>query len=189
MKRVVMMGPPGAGKGTQGALLALALGVNRYSTGEILREARAAGSKLGLEAKSFMDAGELVPDEVMLGIIDEALASPEASPGYVLDGFPRTVAQADGLNAMLERAGRPLDAVILLEVADDELVRRLSGRSLVDGRADDAPETVLRRLAVYAEETEPVVEWYRGTAVPVLSIDGSGSIETVQSSIQGQLGV
>lgn len=184
-----MMGPPGAGKGTQGALLALALGVHRYSTGEILREARAAGTKLGLEAKSFMDAGELVPDEVMLGIIDEALASPEASPGYVLDGFPRTVAQADGLSAMLERAGRPLDAVVLLQVADDELMRRLSGRSLADRRADDAPETVLKRLQVYADETEPVVRRYRETAVPVLDIDGSGSIDVIQSSIQERLGL
>jgi adenylate kinase len=144
---------------------------------------------LGLEAKSFMDAGELVPDDVMLGIIDEALASPEARPGYVLDGFPRTLAQAAGLSAILERAGRPLDAVVLLQVADDELVRRLSGRSLVDRRADDAPETVLKRLQVYADETEPVIRWYRETAVPVLDIDGSGSVDVIQSSIQERLGL
>lgn len=210
------MGPPGAGKGTQGERLSDDLGVPRYATGDMLRAARRKGTELGEQAAEYMDAGELVPDRVVLGIVREALAGPVASDGFVLDGFPRTVRQAEGLEGILSELGVSLDAVVYLDVPADELVRRLSSRRVCsecgtvarveDGgdadrscegcggelvqREDDRPATVRRRLDVYRERTEPVLDWYRGEAdVPVTEVDGTGSVEEVAGRLRERLGL
>lgn len=206
------MGPPGAGKGTQGELLAEEHGVPRYATGDMLRAARREGTVMGRQAAGYMDAGELVPDEVILGIVREALDRPEAADGYVLDGFPRTLPQARGLDAIVSERNESLDRVIYLDVAEAELVRRLSSRRVCpecgnvtrdaetgdacrsggcDGelvqREDDRPGTVRRRLEVYREQTRPVLEWYRESAVPVDEVDGTGSVEEVAARLRGSL--
>jgi len=201
------MGPPGAGKGTQGALLARRHGIPRYATGDLLREARREGTALGREAQRYMNAGELVPDDVILGMMREKLSSEEADGGFLLDGFPRTVAQVEGLDALLSDLGREIDAIVSLEVADEEIVRRLSSRRVcaecgrvasagaechelcqdcgngLKRRADDEPETVRRRLEVYREETAPVLEWYERSDTPVRKVCGGGSVEDVQARI------
>jgi adenylate kinase len=200
------MGPPGAGKGTQGELLARRYGVSRFSTGDILRAARRDGTQLGREAQRYMDAGELVPDDLILGMMREALVGPTAGKGFLLDGFPRTVAQAEGLDRLLAEIGRGLDVVVNLEVPDTEIVRRLSSRRVcaeceamapagsgageacdcggeLRTRTDDDPETVRRRLQVYHEQTEPVLAWYRDSATPVQSVPGSGPVEEVQERV------
>ena len=201
--RIVLMGPPGAGKGTQGEILERRYGVPRFSTGDILRAARRKGTDLGLRAQSYMDAGELVPDDVILGIIGEALVGDSARDGFILDGFPRTVAQAEGLTRMMDELGLQLDAVLNISVDDDEIVRRLSGRrvcsecglvadadaagdsdcadcsgKLVQRRDDDA-DTVRRRLEVYRDQTEPVLTWYRNAGRRVVDVDGMGSVEGI----------
>lgn len=200
------MGPPGAGKGTQGELLAGRYGIPRYSTGDILRAARHDGSELGQEAREYMDAGELVPDEVIRGLMRKVLLSAETGDGYLLDGFPRTVAQAEGLKDLLREVDQQLDAVVNLKVDDAEIVRRLSSRRVCEvcgaivrpeggidscpgcagqllSRPDDRPATVLRRLEVYREQTEPVLAWYRESCVTVLDIVGLGDVEQVQERI------
>jgi adenylate kinase len=178
------MGPPGAGKGTQGDLLARSLGVPRYSTGDILRKAQEEGTPLGREALRYMDAGELVPDDVILGIVGEVVSRPEAQRGFVLDGFPRTVVQARGLAGLLERRGERLDAVVDLLVEADEIRARLEAR----GRSDDTDDTIRRRLEVYRARTKPVLEWYDDSDVEVLSIDGVGLIQEIQQRIAERLG-
>jgi adenylate kinase len=207
--RLVIIGPPGAGKGTQAELLSRELAVPHFSTGDILREARRAETELGRRAQTYMDAGELVPDDVILRIMDEAL---QHSGGFLLDGFPRTVAQAEGLHRILAARDQRLDAVINLAVADEELVRRLSSRRICEDcgavaqaidrpasgvcsqcggklvqRPDDGPETIRRRLEVYRSQTEPVLRWYRGSDVPVLDIDGLGGVEDVQRRVAHRL--
>lgn len=186
-KHLIVMGPPGAGKGTQAARLAEAEGLCRVSTGDLLRSAAAAGTPLGKRAESTMRAGELVPDDVILGIVDEAIDQEACAEGAVFDGFPRTIEQARGLGKLLGRRGDELDRVIVLEVPEEEVVRRLSGRRVCKSceklyhigfnpprqegrcdvcggdlvqRPDDQPETIRRRLAVYREETEPVRAYY-----------------------------
>jgi len=181
--RLIIMGPPGAGKGTQGELLARRLGVPRHSTGDILRQALRAGSPMGVEARRFMHAGELVPDDVILGIIGEVLDRDESSRGFVLDGFPRTVAQAEGLAHLLAERDEQLDAVISLSVDDDEIMRRLSAR----GRKDDLEETIRRRLDVYRADTKPVLDWYEEAGVRVLEVQGVGDIDEIQEDILGYL--
>lgn len=205
------MGPPGAGKGTQGELLAERLGVPRYATGDILRRAVREQTELGREARRFVEAGELVPDDVVLGIVEEALARPEAGEGFVLDGFPRTVHQAEALAGIVEESGESLDAVLYLTVSEEELLRRLTGRRVcaecgtvtrpsdaAEGecpacggtlvqREDDRPETVRRRLRVYRERTEPVLAWYDRSDVPVHRVDGEGPIGEVQARIRERL--
>ncbi|MCL7963261.1 MAG: adenylate kinase [marine benthic group bacterium] len=206
--RIVLMGPPGAGKGTQGEILERRYDVPRFSTGDILRTARREGTEMGRRAQQYMDAGELVPDEVILGIMGEALAGEAARNGFILDGFPRTVAQAEGLARMLDELGINLDAVINISVEDDEIVRRLSGRrvcskcgvvvgpdakpdatcgecggALIQRRDDDAA-TVRRRLEVYREQTEPVLAWYRASGPSVVDVDGLGSVEGITKRVQ-----
>jgi len=204
------MGPPGAGKGTQGELLEQYLDAVRYSTGDMLREARRAGTELGRSAQTYMDAGELVPDEVVIGVVGEALAALSPDTSVILDGFPRTIPQAEGLAHILEAAGQRLDAVVNLVVPEDELVERLSSRRVcaecgtmapprsaanacaacggdLVQRRDDQPETVRRRLGVYREETAPVLEWYADSLVDLLGIDGLGSVEEIQGRIRERL--
>lgn len=206
------MGPPGAGKGTQGDRLAEALDVPRYATGDMLRAARREGTELGERAAEYMDAGELVPDEVVLAIVREVLSSDRASDGFVLDGFPRTVEQAERLGAILDDLGEDLDAVIYLDVPEEELVRRLSSRRVCSEcgevtaageertcsacggdlvqREDDRPDTVRRRLEVYRDRTEPVLAWYRDeTGAPVTEIDGTGTIDEVTARLRERVGL
>jgi adenylate kinase len=176
-RRILFLGPPGAGKGTQAAMIARALKVPHISTGAMLRDAVAAGSALGVQVESVMAAGDLVSDELVVAIVDERLGREDARCGYILDGFPRNVAQAEALNdAVLNAIG----TVVLLEVESDELVSRLVNRAALEGRADDNEETIRRRLDVYLSETSPLVEHY-GSAV--IRIDGMGSVEEVFARI------
>jgi adenylate kinase len=209
---IVLLGPPGAGKGTQGDRLAQRLGIPKIATGDVLRAALRDGTPLGLEAKAYMERGDLVPDAVILGIIREALAAPEQAKGAILDGVVRTTPQAEGLNSVLHGLGRKLDGVVIFEIADDELVTRLSGRTTCevcstpylgkspgelcpkgDGgklvrRKDDEPEAVRRRLEVYHAQTEPVIAWYTKAGAPVRHIDAVGSLEDVESRAVRALG-
>lgn len=204
---VVLLGPPGAGKGTQAQLLSATLGIPQLATGDILRAAAKAGTPLGLKAKSFMDSGALVPDDVILGIMRESLTA----RGAILDGVVRTVPQAEGLNQMLGDLHRPLNAVLLFEIPEDELVRRLSDRVVCEGcqtpymgrdpggscekcggtlvrRKDDEPEAVRNRLVVYKRQTAPVIEWYRTHGVPVHEINALGTVDEVHQRVLRALG-
>jgi adenylate kinase len=214
--RVVLLGPPGVGKGTQGRLLATGHGWALISTGEMLREASARRTSLGIEARRLMDAGHLVGDDVMIGLVKERTGDSDAAAGFVLDGFPRTVPQADALDVMLGERGQALDAAVSLAAPEDELVRRMSARrecpvckrayNLVsapprDGchcddhpaaelrrRADDAPETVKWRLEVYARETAPLLEYYRSRG-RLREVVGLGTFGEVYGSLARALGV
>jgi len=177
--RLIIMGPPGAGKGTQGELLARRLGISRYSTGDILRQALRDGTPMGLKARRNMHSGELVPDDVILGIVGEALDSEESSRGFLLDGFPRTVAQAEGLRALLLEMGQELDAIVDLSVDDAEIMRRLSTR----GRKDDLKETIRRRLDVYRAKKKALLDWYEHSGVRIVSVEGVGEIDEIQAYI------
>jgi adenylate kinase len=181
--RVVLLGPPGAGKGTQAQIIAGRLGVPAISTGDIFRANVSGETDLGLQAKSYMDAGDLVPDEITVAMVKDRLAEPDAKSGFLLDGFPRTIAQAEQLRDSLRELGNNLDCVLEMVVEEDELVRRLSGRRvLVDGewvqRDDDKPETVRHRLQVYREQTAPLSGWY-DTEGLLTRIDAIGAVEEV----------
>lgn len=181
--RLIIVGPPGAGKGTQGELLARRLGIPRYSTGDILRQALRDGTPMGLEAKRYMHAGELVPDDVILGIVGDVLGSDESAHGFLLDGFPRTVVQAEGLHRLLADMDQELDAIVNLSVPDEEIMKRLSTR----GRKDDLLDTIRRRLEVYRAQTEPVLEWHADSGVRILSVEGVGDIDEIQADILDRL--
>jgi adenylate kinase len=207
---LILLGAPGAGKGTQGSLLAEELGVPKIATGDILREAVRQETPLGIEARRYMDAGELVPDGVILGLIRDALADPAAAGGAILDGFPRNVAQAEALGEILEEGGRAIDAVLALEVAGDAIVQRMAGRRTdpvtgevyhvdhnpppaavaerVVQRPDDREETIRHRLEVYEASTRPLVEHYERSSVPVHRIDGDRPIEAVQRDLLSIIG-
>jgi len=181
--RVVLLGPPGAGKGTQAQIIAGQLGVPAISTGDIFRANVSGGTELGRRAKSFMDAGELVPDEITVAMVAGRLAEPDAADGFLLDGFPRTIPQAERLDEALAEQGHRLDSVLELIVDEDEVVRRLSGRRLlVDGewvtREDDKPETVRRRLDVYRQLTAPLTAFYAATGL-LRQIDAIGEVAHV----------
>ncbi len=181
--RVVLLGPPGAGKGTQAQVIAGRLGVPAISTGDIFRANVSGRTELGLQAKSYMDAGDLVPDEITVAMVKDRLAEPDAKGGFLLDGFPRTIAQAEQLRDSLRELGNTLDCVLEMAVEEDELVRRLSGRRvLVDGewiqRDDDKPETVRHRLQVYREQTAPLSGWYESEGL-LTRIDAIGAVEEV----------
>ncbi len=176
MVRLILLGPPGAGKGTQAARLADELKAPHISTGVILREAAAAGTELGNKAKEIMDQGRLVGDDVMLGIIRERLAEDDCASGYILDGFPRTIPQARALDELLEERSAPPVVIANLELDEDELRRRIAGRRSEDQRSDDSEETMLHRFAVYQEQTRPLLNYY-GSRVSAL--DGKGSIDDV----------
>lgn len=200
---VVLLGPPGAGKGTQGERIAVSLGVPKIATGDVLRAAVKAGTKLGLEAKAYMDRGDLVPDAVILGIMKDALAEPAHAKGVILDGVVRTVPQAEGLATVTKELGRQVDVVLDFVISDDLLVDRLSGRTTCDTcqkpftgltigdkcpnndggtlvrRKDDEPEAIRNRLTVYHAQTKPVLDWYVGQGANVVQIDAVGSFDDV----------
>lgn len=180
--RIVLLGPPGSGKGTQAALLSQRLGVAHISTGALLRAAVKAGTGLGLKASEYMDAGELVPDELMLGLIEERLGEDDVEPGFILDGYPRNLAQAESLDAVLERIGQPAQLALEVTVNEDEIVRRLASRAREEGRSDDTEEVVRNRLRVYAEQTAPVAGHYRERGL-LKSVDGMGGIEEVNARL------
>jgi len=185
-RRLLFLGPPGAGKGTQAMRLARAIGVPHISTGAMLRQAVAEGTDLGQRAEAIMAAGNLVPDDLMIAMVAERLGRDDAACGYLLDGFPRNVHQAAALDGTI--GDGVLEAVVLLEVAEDELVERLLIRARQEGRADDNEETIRRRLQVYYEETEPLVAYYPAHQVEVITIDGVGLIDDVFSRIVMTLG-
>ncbi len=178
MLKIVLLGAPGSGKGTQGAELATRYGVPQIATGDLLREAVAEDTELGHAAKAAMDAGELVSDETVIAMIRDRLTEPDAENGFILDGFPRSLAQAEELDSLLTELDRPLQRVIHLQVDTEEIVQRLTDR----GRGDDTEETIRNRLAVFADQTEPLVEYYesRGLLTPV---NASGTIEDIQARI------
>ena len=211
---IILFGAPGAGKGTQGERLADQFGMLKLSTGDLLRDAVKKGTRLGLEARRFMDAGELVADSVILGLVGEVMAQQKGGKGVIFDGFPRTVPQAEALTRLLDDLGMKLDGVLLLDVADDEIVRRLSGRiscpscgsvynlysdpprvagtcdrcgAALTQRDDDKEDTVRRRLAVYREQTEPVVAFYRTHGVPVHTIAGDRGVDEIQADLRAVL--
>ncbi len=180
------MGPPGAGKGTQAKAVAEHFGVPAISTGDIFRANVNGGTPLGVEAKRYMDAGEYVPDEVTNNMVRSRIAEPDAGNGFLLDGYPRTLAQVTELDAMVEATGHQLDAVLVLTVDQDAVVGRLLKRAEIEGRADDTEDVIRRRLEVYAEETEPLIEVYAARGL-VVSVDGLGEIDEVQKRIFGAL--
>lgn len=180
--RLVLLGAPGSGKGTQAARLRQHLQVPHISTGDLLRAEVAAGSKLGLEAKEVMAAGKLVSDEILLGMLEDRFSRPDTGNGFILDGYPRNLAQAAALDTMLERLGTPMDCAVQLEVPNELLVERIAGRAKAEGRADDSPDSVRTRLKVYDEQTAPVVEFYRQHGQLTI-VDGVGSLDEVFNRI------
>ncbi|MDZ7374065.1 MAG: adenylate kinase [candidate division KSB1 bacterium] len=211
--RLVLLGPPGSGKGTHGAWLSQKYGIPSISTGDILRAAVAAGTALGKKAQGYMDAGQLVPDDLIVAMIEERLAEADCTAGFLLDGFPRTVAQAEALDALLARRGWKLDGVLQLDVDPEEIVRRLTSRRVCKScgkifnlvtnpppangrcpecggeivqRSDDTEATVRNRLRVYREQTDPLVDFYRKRGL-LLTVRGNGSIDEVRERIRQTL--
>ncbi len=176
MVRLILLGPPGAGKGTQAAKLAAELKIPHISTGVILREAGEKGTELGKKAKAVMDAGQLVSDDIMLGIIRERLSAKDCERGYILDGFPRTIPQAKALDELLARKAEPPVVIVNLELDQNELRRRIAGRRNEAARSDDAEATVLSRFQVYQEKTRPLLDYYGDRVRP---IDGKGSVPEI----------
>lgn len=182
--KVVMLGPPGAGKGTQAQLLSARLGLPAISTGDMLREAVAAGSELGRRVEGIMAAGKLVDDGLMAEVVRDRLAKPDARSGYLLDGYPRTLPQAQTLEGILAESGQTLDAVVMVDVPEEELVRR----ALLRGRADDAEEVIRERQRVYREKTAPLIGYYRERGL-LREIDGHLPVDEVTAHVFAMLGV
>jgi adenylate kinase len=185
---LIIMGPPGAGKGTQAKFIAEHFGIPAISTGDIFRANVSQGTPLGIEAKKFMDAGEYVPDEVTNLMVRNRIDEPDAERGFLLDGYPRTVAQVEELDGMIAHTGHRLDAVVCLTVDQDEIVERLLQRAQVEGRADDTEEVIRRRQEVYVEQTAPLIEVYKQRGV-VHEIDGMGAVDDVTKRIFAALDV
>lgn len=179
MARLIFLGPPGAGKGTQAALVAESCGIPHISTGEILRSAVSQRTDLGVKAKGYMDRGELVPDQLILDMVRDRLAQPDTAHGWILDGFPRNVPQAEFLDLLLNDIGQSYTHVVNLDVPDEVLVARLLSR----GRADDSEDVIRNRLHVYREQTAPLIDFYQKRQ-HLVSIDGNQSVETVTSSLK-----
>ena len=182
------MGPPGAGKGTQARFVAEHFGVPAISTGDIFRANVSQGTPLGVEAKRYMDAGEYVPDEVTNKMVRNRIDEDDAAPGFLLDGYPRTLAQVTELDGMIQFTGHRLDAVVVLTVDPEELVQRLLQRAQTDGRADDTEDVIRRRQEIYTEQTEPLIEVYRERGI-LIEVDGMGEVDDVTSRIFDALDV
>jgi len=182
MKRIIFIGPPGAGKGTQAARIKDTFSIPWISTGDMFREAIRNETPMGLQARQFVESGALVPDATVVGLTLERLRQPDCDKGYLLDGFPRTVVQAEALDKALTEEGRAIDLVVHISVPEDELVARMLERGRKEGRADDTAETIRHRLGVYREETAPVVGFYRELGI-CADIDGSGSLDDVFARI------
>jgi adenylate kinase len=186
MSRFLLIGPPGAGKGTQAALLAQSFSIPAISTGDIFRANVKAETELGIAAKAFMDRGEYVPDSLTNDLVRDRLAQADAKAGFLLDGYPRTGDQVLELDSMLEATGTKLDAVVLINADTDELVRRLANRAIEQGRADDTEDVIRRRQQIYAEQTAPLIAVYSDRGL-VVEIDGIGSVEEVTGRILSAL--
>lgn len=182
------MGPPGAGKGTQSKFIADHFNIPAVSTGDIFRANVTKGTELGVEAKRYMDAGEYVPDEVTNLMVRARIDEADAEPGFLLDGYPRTLAQVEELDGMIKHTGHALDAVVVLTVDQDEVVDRLLQRAQTEGRADDTAEVIRRRQEIYAEETAPLIEVYRGRGL-IVEVDGLGEIDDVTQRVFDALDV
>ncbi len=180
--RLILMGPPGAGKGTQARVVADHFGIPAISTGDIFRTNVSNGTPLGKKAQEYMDAGEYVPDEVTNLMVRARIDEPDAEPGFLLDGYPRTLSQVEELDGMIRFTGHRLDAVVVLTVDADEIVERLLQRASVEGRADDTEDVVRRRQEVYAEQTEPLIEVYRSRHI-LIEVDGMGEVDEVTRRI------
>ncbi len=187
MLNLVLFGPPGAGKGTQAEFLIRSYGLIHLSTGDLLRSETAAGTPLGLEARHYMDKGELVPDSVVIGMIRSKLETNREARGFIFDGFPRTVAQAQALDALLNENGTPISGMLSLEVEHQELIDRLLGRGLVSGRADDQDCSVIEnRIQVYREKTAPLIEYYNQQG-KFFGIDGMGTISEIADRLMSRV--
>lgn len=185
--RLVLLGPPGSGKGTQASRLKDELQIPHISTGDLLRAEVAAGTELGLAAKEVMARGELVSDDILLGMIRSRLSRADVANGFILDGYPRNVAQANALEALLADIGQPLQAVVQLDVPTELLVERIAGRAKAEGREDDNPESVRKRLQVYNDATAPVIGFYQAKG-SLAKVDGVGGLDEVQARIMAALG-
>jgi adenylate kinase len=185
-RRLLLLGPPGAGKGTQAQRLGAELGIPQISTGDMLRAAVAGGTEIGKLAKATMDAGKLVPDEVVIGVAEERLARDDAKRGFILDGFPRTASQAQALDRMLGKLGCRLERCVALIVNEEELVKRLLRRAQLEGRTDDNEETIRTRMRVYRESTAPLIAYYRERG-GLREVDGEGSVDEVAKRIEQAL--
>jgi adenylate kinase len=184
---ILLLGAPGSGKGTQGQILAQRLAIPKIATGDIIRGAMKAGTPLGQDAKGFYDAGKLVPDSLILELIKNELAKPEAQQGAIFDGFPRTAAQAELVDKVMGERGQRLSHVLLLDVPEEELVRRMHGRAVLEGRSDDTPEAIRTRLQVYQRDTAPLIAHYAQRGV-VHRVPGTGTIDEITGEIQRIVG-
>ncbi len=184
---ILLMGPPGAGKGTQGCILAETLGIPKFATGDLLRDAVKRGTPLGLKAKAVMEAGHLVSDDLILGVVRDELAKPEAAQGVIFDGVVRTIPQAEGMERLLAEQGRRMDAVLFFDVTDEEILARLDNRRKVEGRADDDPAAVATRLRAYREQTAPVLAWYEARG-GVRRVGAVGPVEEIARRVRKSLG-
>ena len=186
--RIVLLGAPGSGKGTQAELMVERLGIPHISTGVLLRNAAKRGSDLGLKAKSIIDRGELVPDEIMSDMIEERLGRPDVANGFILDGYPRNLEQAKSLDVMLERLGQEANEAIQIDVDPEQIISRLAGRATKENRSDDAEEVVRNRMRVYHEQTAPVIDYYAGQGL-LTHVLGEGTVEEVLERIISVLNV
>jgi len=184
---ILILGAPGSGKGTQGKILAERLGLPKITTGDLIRSAMKDGTPLGLEAKKFYDEGKLVPDSVILGMIKDELVRPEAKEGAIFDGFPRTAAQAELVDKTLGQRQQRLNHILLMDVTEEELVRRMQARAQIEGRSDDAPEAIATRLQVYQRDTAPLIAHYAQRGI-VHRVPGTGTVETIAGEIKRIIG-
>jgi adenylate kinase len=184
---ILLLGPPGAGKGTQGAILAERLGVPKFATGDLLRDAVKRGTPVGLKAKAVMEAGQLVSDDIIMGVVREELGKPEARNGVIFDGVVRTVPQAEGVTKLLAELGRKMNHILFFEIPDQDILARIEKRRTIEGRADDDPKAVAIRLRAYRDQTAPVLEWYRARG-GVDVIPAVGTIDDIAARVLKILG-